>query len=451
MMERRIAVVDDDPMILMHAKDILAEENVRTACMNSGKQLLKYIENNTPDLILLDIRMPELDGFDTFIQLRKFEEHSGRAHVPVIFVTGDEDSGTEEMGLVLGASDYIKKPFNKDVLIRRIEIAIRNNRKIEDLEEEATIDRLTGLINKAKGTDKISKLCKRKNGALMILDLDSFKLVNDLFGHEKGDKILKAFSDIIRKNSRETDTLSRIGGDEFMGFYDDLLDERSVGSLARRLNLQLQEKAEEILGENHDIPLGISIGVVMVPEYGREYNNLFSLADSALYKVKQNGKHGYAIYGAEDAEGGPSEESVESKLDRMVQIIEERNDKSGALLLGKDYFSVVYKYVMRFYRRYGGDAVIILFELEPPSEDYQHSTEAAEAFSSFVEKTLRMSDFMVQNGKQSFMVMLTQCPKSDIEKVIGRIVDYYKDTEYGKEVKVNYVYKYSLAGSKEKQ
>ncbi|WP_024865969.1 GGDEF domain-containing response regulator [Butyrivibrio sp. FCS014] len=445
MMELRIAIVDDDPVILMHAKDILSAEKMRTSCMNSGKQLLKYIENNTPDLILLDIMMPEMDGFDTYIQLRKFEEHSGRAHVPVIFITGEDDSETEEMGLVMGASDFIKKPFKKDVLVRRIELAIRNSRKIGDLEEEATIDKLTGMYNKAKGTDRVSKLCKRKNGALMILDLDSFKLVNDLFGHEKGDRILKAFSDIAKKNSRETDTLCRIGGDEFMGFYDDLLDERAVGSLTGRLNSQLQAAADELLGEGHGVPLGISIGVVMIPEYGRDYNELFALADSALYKVKQNGKHGYAIYGAVDSDSEAETENSETRLNRLVQIVEERNDKSGALFLGKDYFSVVYKYMMRFYRRYGGDAAVVLFELEPPTEDFQFILEAADQFSKFVEKTLRMSDIMVQSGSRSFLVMLTECPSKEIEKVIQRLIGQYKDTEYGSAVNVNYVYKYNTS------
>ena len=440
MMEYNIAVVDDDPLALMQAKTLLQEESMHVTCMNSGHRLLKYIEKNTPDLILLDIMMPDMDGFETYIQIRRFEEHSGRTHIPVIFASGEEDSGTEEMGLVLGASDFVRKPLNKDVLVRRIHNSIKNSRKMENLEEEATVDRLTGLLNKAKGTDRVTKLCKRKKGALMILDLDSFKLVNDLFGHEKGDRILKAVANIIKKNSRETDTLSRIGGDEFMGFYEDLSVERAVAALTQRLNKQLKEAADDILGEGHGIPLGISIGVVMVPEFGREYKDLFTLADSALYKVKQNGKHGYAIYGEEEDK---DEADAEQKLDRMVRIIEERNDKAGALFLGKDSFSVVYKFIMRFYRRYGGDAALVMFELETHDDDLQFIMEAADQFSDVLEKTLRMSDIMEQSGTQSFLVMLTECSKEDISKVIDRIVDLYKDTDTGNTVKVNYVYKYN--------
>ncbi len=442
MKEYSIVVVDDDPVSLNHAKMLLTEESMRVTCVNSGKLLLKYIEKNTPDLILLDIVMPDVDGFETFIMVRRFEEHTGRSRIPIIFISGEDDSEAEEMGLVMGASDFVRKPLNKDVLVRRIENSIKNNKRMENLEEEATVDRLTGLINKARGTDRVSKLCKRKNGALMILDLDSFKLVNDLFGHEKGDQVLKAFAEIIRKNSRETDTLCRIGGDEFMGFYEGLLDERVVSKLARKLNEQLQKKAEKILGEDNGIPLGTSIGVAMVPECGREFNDIFAKADSALYKVKQNGKHGYSLYGSQgNAEN--AEESTEGKLDRVVQILEERNNKAGALFLGKDYFSAVYKYVMRFYRRYGGDAALLLFELECPWEDMQRIADSADQFSSLVEKTLRISDIMVQNGTQSFLVMLTECNSENIERVIERILAPFKETELGKDVTVNYVYKFN--------
>ncbi|MBO5621841.1 MAG: diguanylate cyclase [Butyrivibrio sp.] len=444
MLEYNIVVVDDDPVSLNQAKVLLTEENMHVTCVTSGNQLMKYIESNTPDLILLDIIMPEIDGFETYIMIRRFEENTGRTKVPVILMSGADDSEAEEMGLVMGASDFVRKPLNKDVLIRRIDNSVKNSRRMENLEEEATVDRLTGLLNKAKGTERVSKLCKRKNGALMILDLDSFKLVNDLFGHEKGDRILKAFSDIIRKNSRETDTLCRIGGDEFMGFYDDLTQERAVRSLTNRLNKQLQTAAGKILGENHGIPLGISLGVVMIPEFGREYNDLFAMADNALYKVKQNGKHGYGIYGSIGANDDIAE-CTENRLDRLIQILEERNDKSGALLLGKDYFSAVYKYIMRFYRRYGGDAAILLFELDTDDSDAQHVMEIDDQFCNVAEKTLRMSDIMVQNGSLSFLIMLTECSREDIEKVINRITGMFHDTEKGKDVKVNYVYKYNRA------
>ena len=441
-MSYRIVAVDDDAISLSIVKNILNHEDMLVTCLRSGEQLLKFMEKNNSDLILLDIIMPEMDGFDTYIALRKYEEHTGRAATPVIFISGENDSRTEEMSLILGASDFIGKPYDRDVLVRRINNSIKNSKRIENLTEEATRDEMTGLLNKVKGTERTAKICRRKNGALMIMDLDSFKLVNDLFGHDKGDQILKAFVNVIRHNSRETDTISRIGGDEFMAFYEDMLDESAVQGLTLRLNRQLSLAAENILGSNHGIPLGISMGVVMVPEYGRDYQTLFSLADSALYKVKHNGKHGYFIYDDNNLEQDDEEDSVH-KLDRMIKILEERNESDGALLLGKESFSITYKFIMRFFRRYGGSAALILFELQSHPEDYSdYFMEAVTKFCSVLENALRMSDVVMQNGDRSFFIMLTECAKGEVEKVAKRVIEDYMATEYGEKVHVKYIYKY---------
>ena len=291
MFEYNIAVVDDDPLSLMQAKMLLTEEKMHVNCMNSGKQLLKYIENNTPDLILLDILMPEDDGFEVYIKLRRFEEHSGRAHIPVIFFSGEDDASTEEMGLVLGASDFIKKPFNKDVLVRRIHNSIKNSRKIGNLEEEATLDKLTGFLNKAKGTERISKLCRRKNGALMILDLDSFKLVNDLYGHDKGDQILKAIASIMKKNSRETDTLCRIGGDEFAVIMKD------TGSALRDLIAEKIHHVNMLMQSPTDnTPVASLSAGVAFGDRKNPTGNIYEDADIALYRAKDKGRNCLAFY-----------------------------------------------------------------------------------------------------------------------------------------------------------
>jgi diguanylate cyclase (GGDEF)-like protein len=442
-MSYRIIVVDDEPMSLDNVKIFLDEEDMDVTCLSSGEVLLDYVKNNTPDMILLDIQMPDINGFDTYIALRKYEDRADKKHVPVIFVSDEYDAESEEYGLVMGASDYVTKPFNKAVLTRRINNAIKNSRRIDDLTEEATIDKLTGLFNKAKGTDRVSKLCKRKTGALAILDLDSFKLVNDLYGHETGDIILKTFSDVIRKNTRETDTACRIGGDEFMIFLEDLKDESILESLSLRLNSQLGAEAKRIMGEDHNIPLGISMGVVMVPEHGTEYDSLFEMADNALYKVKENGKHGYLVYGKERIIDKQSEEGLLAKLERTRKTLEERNDSDGTMVLGNDSFAVVYRFVMRYYRRYGGPATLLLFELNPKSEDGQERMiEAMDRFSNILEKVLRMSDTVMQSDSHSFFVMLTECVEDDIENVIARIINSFSKMEYSKDIGLEYVYKF---------
>ncbi len=235
-----IAVVDDEPLSLTNARNLLGEEDIRVSCLRSGRDLLKFIEKNTPDLILLDILMPEMDGFETYSVLRRYEDENAKPHIPVIFLTGENNSEMERRGLKIGASDFIRKPLNKDILIRRIHNTITNSRTIETLTEEATVDKLTGFLNKSSGTVRVSKLCENQTGALAIMDLDSFKLVNDLFGHDMGDKVLQAFSDILRHSTRESDVISRIGGDELMAFFTDINDEKSGLALSERLTTALQ-------------------------------------------------------------------------------------------------------------------------------------------------------------------------------------------------------------------
>ncbi|MBO4395995.1 MAG: diguanylate cyclase [Eubacterium sp.] len=432
----QVVIVDDDPVCLRMAKRMLSKGGIRVSCVRSGHDLLTLIEKYTPDLILLDILMPEMDGFDTYRALQEYEESAGRTSTPVIFLTGESDVEMERRGLKTGASDFIRKPFDKDILLKRIINTIENNRMIESLTEEATVDRLTGFLNKISGTDTISKCCMDHRGALMIFDLDSFKLVNDLFGHDMGDRVLVAFSNIVRNNIREEDVVSRIGGDEFLAFFRDVSDEKSVSALCERLNEQLEKEAEKLMGAEHGIPLGISIGVAFAPEHGRSYKILFSYADNSLYRVKQAGKHGYEIYSMEsDPESG--EEDLETELLRTSQIVEERGDSKGAMLLGQDAFSWNYRYVVRFMERYDGVANRLLFSLSIRAKGPMFSEVAAE-FAAVLQRTLRKSDIIWQSKPNKFFVLLPQLSERDTPGVIRRITRAWERTGYHQRAEISY-------------
>lgn len=431
-----VVVVDDEPFSLTNAKNLLREKNMRVSCLRSGSDLLDFIAHHTPDLILLDILMPEMDGFETYRALRQYEERENRAQIPVIFLTGEDNSETERRGLKAGASDFIHKPFDKDILVKRINNTIVNSKTIESLTEEATSDKLTGFLNKASGTEKISEQCNNVPGALMILDLDNFKLVNDLYGHDMGDRILVEFAVIVKHNIRSEDVVCRIGGDEFMAFFAELTEEEAVRSLTERLNEQLLDEADSLMGKDHGIPLGISIGVAFTQKKENDYQILFQYADSALYEVKRNGKHGYYIY-KPDVLGSDTEEDIERELQRVIQIMSERGGGKGALILGQEAFSWNYRFIERFLARYGGAATRMIFSLSSEEKGVMFS-EMVSAFGNVLKDTLRRSDIIIQWQQSRYFVVLPLLKEEDTPGVIDRIMQAWNKTGYTDRINIRY-------------
>ncbi|MCR4892514.1 MAG: diguanylate cyclase [Lachnospiraceae bacterium] len=438
-----IAVVDDDVISLTIARNLFKSENMRVTCLRSGADLLKFLEKNTPDLILLDIMMPEMDGFETYQLLRENGKKMAKPEIPVIFLTGESDSHTEQKGLKLGASDYIRKPFDKDILIPRIEKTIKNSRTLGDLTEEAMFDKLTGFLNKSHGTEKVNKLCQRKNGALMIMDLDNFKLVNDLYGHDMGDRVLREFADTVRNNIRETDTISRIGGDEFLAFYEGLNDEENVAFITLRINKEFCERTARLLGEDNGIPLGISVGVVMVDGQSPDYEELFEQADNALYSTKRNGKHGYSVYRQSVESDEIEGEEPRQKFDRIMKIMGERNDSGEALLLGRDSFTLIYRFLKRLYRTREGSTALVLFTLSVDKDgDNSALPNACTQFLGLLQKTLRPSDVIMQNGVNSFLVMLVERDRAEAEDCINKVRTGWEEMKESEEVNIGEVFDY---------
>ncbi|MCR5331061.1 MAG: response regulator [Lachnospiraceae bacterium] len=135
-MEERVVVVDDDAIILRNANTVLAEAGFRVTCLKSGRLLLDYAVKNTIDMLLLDIKMPELDGFETMKLLRKWERENGKRETPVIFFTANDDCASETAGLSLGAMDFIRKPFVAEVLTLRVRHLLDLIRLQRDLHAE---------------------------------------------------------------------------------------------------------------------------------------------------------------------------------------------------------------------------------------------------------------------------------------------------------------------------
>lgn len=399
----KILVVDDEEMMLMMAERILSRKyEILTA--TTGEEAIKIFENERPDMILSDLMMPEMDGYE----LHRILQEKSEGMVPIMFMTADESDESETKGFEVGAADYIRKPFRPDVLLRRIGNIIDHLDKIHGLEAAVSVDPMTKLLNKSASQEKIGEIIKKSSGALLMLDLDSFKLINDVYGHSAGDKILILFAELIKKVIRENDLAGRMGGDEFLAFLQNISDENVLKSKAAFLNEQLLISAKKLLGDDMEIPLGTSIGAVFVPDEGRDFHKLYEKADKALYDVKQHGKHGISIFGANHNK----KTSIVTGISQIRMILGERNNESGAYFVEFEIFKQIYRFLVRLAENYKLGLILMQFTL---------SANFSEEFKEILLHSLRKSDCVTQNGKK-FLALLPEITEKDSESVKKRII-----------------------------
>ncbi|MBR5361637.1 MAG: hypothetical protein IK123_12180, partial [Lachnospiraceae bacterium] len=184
------------------------------------------------------------------------------------------------------------------------------------------------------------------------------------------------------------------------------------------------------------IPLGVSIGAAFTGENNNDYQILFRCADSALYEVKRNGKHGYYIYDP-DISAEDTEEDLDRDLDRLIQIVSERGEGKGAMLLGQDAFAWNYRFIERFLMRYGGTAARIIFSMTSDEKGIIFSEMISE-FGNVLKTTLRKSDIILQWQQNRYFVVLPQLDDIDITGVLDRIMQEWASTGYTDRMRIKY-------------
>ena len=411
---RKILVVDDEPVMLVLAQKILSPHyEVLTA--KNGAEAIELFETKKPDLILSDLKMPEMDGYKL---QQTLHENFADETVPIVFMTADDSDESESKGFALGAADYIRKPFKPDILLSRVGNIINSLEKIHGLTTAAETDPMTGVLNKTASQEKIAVLAKKTPGALLMIDLDSFKLVNDIYGHSMGDGILITLVELIKRsiNLAGGDLAGRMGGDEFIAYLQNVRDEKILQEKTIFLNEELMDFAKNYLGEDMEIPLGVSVGAVFAPDEGTDFNELYKKADSALYEVKQHGKHGLSIFGARNENKNILAE-VE-KVSQMRMILSERNVDEHAYFVDFESFKIVYRLLFRLSNNYKGGLQLLQFTVK--TEDI-----SAE-FKAELFKTLRNSDCITQSGNK-ILVLLTENDSAKCEEVKDRIFSGLKD------------------------
>ena len=407
--EKHILIVDDVNTNLKCASEVL-KDHFNVSMVKSGKQALKFLKDCIPDLILLDISMPEMDGYET---MEKIRENPVWKDIPVIFLTADTDGESEIKGLRMGAMDYIRKPFEPAVMLSRVEKVIRIEEDKRTLEICAKKDALTGLWNRRFLEEKLQECSSKENacGAFFLMDLDNFKAVNDNLGHLVGDAVLVQFAKCLKEYGEENDILCRIGGDEFVMFFDGLTDTDIIKKIAKSINTEVSEKVNCSKGPGNDI--SVSIGISIMPENGTDLHTLYNKSDKALYFVKENGKRGYHFYQEKDKmtldRNMNIQQSTVADLMQLKKLIQENNQKMGAFEVEYEGFRKVYQFVSRSVKRSKRNVQIVLFTMYEKTGVIQEIGGleiAMKDMNEAIVKSLRKGDVATQYSSTQFIVIL---------------------------------------------
>lgn len=285
-----ILIVDDDKDTADLLQIILenTQRDFQILVTNSGQKAIELCQEHAPDLVLLDIMMPVMDGFETYRQIRKLDT---RIPPSVFFLTARAERHDVLEGFKLGADDYIEKPFDPAILIQKV---ISKLQKDAMLKKAVFLDPLTEVYNNAYLEERLNEFCKiatryDKLFSVAFIDLDNFKPINDTYGHATGDEYLKNAAAILLKVFRQADVVARYGGDEFCVIMPET-DLAQALEAAKRLENYLEKQTFDT--GNKQLRVQMSCGVA---EYGKNTNTprkLLKQADKKMYEHKTAKKAG---------------------------------------------------------------------------------------------------------------------------------------------------------------
>lgn len=305
MAEALIYLIDDDEVSRRRVRVMLDGAGYRVEEGDDGRQALGMVRDRVPDLMLLDVEMPVINGPQA---CRIIKGSQGFPFFPIILITARDDMQTKVDALQLGADDYLVKPINKAELLARVKSMLRL-KKLQDellqanenlkkmnqrLQELSTVDPLMGIYNRLYFEKRFRYEFQRASRyrsklAILMLDIDHFKQVNDQLGHQFGDHVLKECARLLLEAVRQVDIVARYGGEELVVACPETnLEQASI--VAERIRARIEDHHFEFEGTS--TPVTISIGVAVFPGEGIDsLDKLISKADEALYRAKEDGRN----------------------------------------------------------------------------------------------------------------------------------------------------------------
>ncbi|MFN3927270.1 MAG: EAL domain-containing protein [Pseudanabaenaceae cyanobacterium] len=283
----KVLVIEDMDELREEVMELLSYEGFEVIGVSNGKEGVEVAKTELPDVILCDIAMPELDGYQTLAILR---EYPPTATIPFIFVTAKVSRADVRQGMDLGADDYLTKPFTAQELINAVTARLKkNNSLIKYLHQE---DQLTHLPSALAFHDQLqAAINKYRELTLLFLDIDHFNLINNTLGYEVGDLLFQAVAERLQQSPNYT--VSRLRGDEFAVILPDIGTVEEAHQKGQELLHRLREPFS-LYGQ--DIFLTASIGIALYPKHGASVENLIKSADLAMYSAKQKGGNRHSIF-----------------------------------------------------------------------------------------------------------------------------------------------------------
>jgi two-component system cell cycle response regulator len=291
-----ILIVEDDERITTICKSILGAGGYVIDIAPDGEEAQKYLQAAIPDLILLDLMLPGINGLDLLKQLKA---DPVTRDVPVIIITALGDLKTKVKSFYMGVDDYLVKPVNSLELLARVKANIRKHLAQQELKysldetfQQSITDPLTGLYNRHylnTVMDRELALFKRHGRmfSLMIMDIDNFKSINDNLGHLSGDQVLVQIARILKDEIRTSDLAVRYGGDEFIVVFSDTKEDQAL-VIAQRIRAAVeQQKFIEGKGQM----ASVSVGLTQASKQDNSGEDIIKRADDAMYQAKRAGKN----------------------------------------------------------------------------------------------------------------------------------------------------------------
>lgn len=294
----RILLVDDRQNSSRLIEGTLTSQKQRIEVEPSPARALERAANGDYELLILSLNLHEFDGLRLCAQLRSMEQ---TRHTPILLIADLEDRARVLRGLDLGVNDYLARPIDRNELIARARTQLRRKRYADALRSSlaeslqmAIVDPLTGLNNRRYLETHLAGLLDQSASrgqplSMMVLDIDHFKAINDTYGHDVGDEVLRAFAKRVREVTREADLVCRLGGEEFVVLMPDS-DAVSASVIAERVRYAIEAQSFVVSGTARPVPVTVSIGLAE-SRGERSPDSFFRRADKALYRSKSEGRN----------------------------------------------------------------------------------------------------------------------------------------------------------------